>query len=114
MPTLANRVRDTSTTTGTGNVTVSGTPVATFFALSTIPVGSVVDYVMSGQTGSEVEVGRGKILTSTTFSRDQVLNSSNAGSLVNFSAGTKDVFVTIAAESVLTHGASFAMPYALR
>ncbi len=107
MPTLANRVRDTSTTTGTGAITVSGTPVSGYVAFSTLGTGRVFDYTIQGQSGSEFEVGRGKTTGATTFSRDKVLTSSNAGALVNFSAGTKDVFLTVAEESMVSRGRFF-------
>jgi hypothetical protein len=52
-------------------------------------------YTIAGQTSNEWEVGIGTYTASgTTLARTAVLSSSNAGSLVNFSAGTKDVFVT--------------------
>jgi hypothetical protein len=114
MPTIANRIKDTSTTTGTGAITVSGTPASGYLAFSTLATGVVFDYTISGQTGSEFEVGRGKITGATTFSRDQVLSSSNAGALVNFSAGTKDVFLTVAEESMVTRGRMLAFSYGLR
>jgi hypothetical protein len=51
-------------------------------------------YVIANQSASEWEVGIGTYTSSgTTLSRDTVLSSSNSGSLVDFSAGTKDVFV---------------------
>ena len=114
MPFLANRIQDTTTTTGTWTVTVSGTPASGFLAFSTMPVGTVFDYTIQGQTGAEFEVGRGKMASSTTFTREQVLASSNGGAAVNFSAGTKDVFVTVAEESMTNRGRVLAMPYALR
>lgn len=114
MPLLANRVQDTTTTTGTGTITVSGTPAAGYLAFSTLATGAVFDYTIQGQTGSEFEVGRGKMASSTTFTREQVLASSNSGAAVNFSAGTKDVFVTVAGQSMTNRGRVIAMPYALR
>lgn len=114
MPALANRIQDTTTTTGTGTITVSGTPAAGYLAFSTLPVGTLIDYTIQGQTGSEFEVGRGEMASSTTFTRDQVLSSSNSGALVNFSSGTKDVFVTVAGESMVSRGRFLAMPYVLR
>jgi hypothetical protein len=104
MPKLANRVLDTSTTTGTGDITVSGTPVSGYLALSTLGTGAVFDYTINEPTSTEFETGRGKTTGATTFSREQVLASSNSGALVNFSAGTKDVFVTVAAESMMSRG----------
>jgi hypothetical protein len=83
-------------------------------AYSNVPTGAIFDYTISGQSGSEFEVGRGKMTSSTAFSRDQVLSSSNSGALVNFSAGTKDVFVTVAEESMVTRGRMLAFSYGLR
>jgi hypothetical protein len=57
--------------------------------------GNETYYTIAGQTSNEWEVGIGTYTSSgTTLSRTTVLASSNSGSLVNFSAGTKDVFVT--------------------
>lgn len=92
--TLANRVRETTTTTGTGTVTLAGA-VTGYQAFSVIGNANTTYYTISGQGTSEFEVGIGTYtLSGTTLSRDTVLASSNGGSLVNFSAGTKDAFVT--------------------
>ena len=88
---LADRVKDTTTTTGTGTVTLSGTAPTGFQAFSVIGNGNTTYYTIAG--GAEWEVGIGTYTSSgTTLSRTTVLASSNSGSLVNFSAGTKDVF----------------------
>lgn len=99
---LADRVKDTTTTTGTGTVTLSGTPPTGFQAFSVIGNGNTTYYTIAA--GSQWEVGIGTYSsTGPTLSRDTVLDSSNSGSLVNFSAGTKDVFVTYPADkSALT------------
>lgn len=90
-----DRVRDTSTTTGTGTITVSGTAPTGFEAFgSAYAVGESFMYAIALQSGSEWETGIGTLATSTTFTRDTVFESSNSDALVNFSAGTKDVFVT--------------------
>lgn len=92
---IADRVKDTSTSTGTGNFTLSGSPATGFQALSAIgAVGATFGYVIDG--GAEWEVGIGTITAANTFSRSPTA-SSNAGSLVNFSAGTKTCFHTITA-----------------
>lgn len=95
MPKLFNdRTKETSVTTGTGNITLAGA-VSQFVAFSSrYAVGDVFEYAIVGQTGTEWEVGRGTMLTGTTFSR-AVSQSSNADALVSFSAGTKDVFCTL-------------------
>jgi hypothetical protein len=97
MPLTADRAKETTTTTGTGTITLLGA-VAQFQAIATsIPVGSSFMYAIVGQTGTEWEVGNGTLLTSSTVQRDRVRSSSNSNAFVNFSAGTKDVFATITA-----------------
>jgi len=89
---LKDRVKETSTTTGTGTFTLAGASTG-FQAFSVIGDGNTTYYTIALQGGSEFEVGIGTYTSSgTTLSRDTVLSSSNGGSLVNFSAGTKDVF----------------------
>lgn len=91
---LADRVRDTTTTTGTGTITLSGLAPNGYQTFgSAIGNGNSTYYTIVGTT--EWEVGIGTYTSSgTTLSRDTVLASSNSGSLVSFSAGSKDVFVT--------------------
>ena len=89
---LADRVRETTTTTGTGTVTLAGA-VTGFQSFSAIGNANTTYYTIAGQGTAEWEVGIGTYTSvGTTLSRDTVLASSNSGSLVNFSAGTKDVF----------------------
>jgi hypothetical protein len=90
---LADRVRETTTTAGTGTITLLGAvPSCQSFAV--VGNGNTTYYTIVAYTGTEYEVGIGTYTSSgTTLSRDTVLASSNGGSLVNFSAGTKDVFV---------------------
>jgi hypothetical protein len=93
---VKDRVKETTTTTGTGTITLAGA-VSGFQAFSAIGDGNTTYYTIAG--GSEWEVGVGTYTSSgTTLSRDVILESSNAGSAVNFSAGVKDVFVTYPAE----------------
>lgn len=100
---LADRVQETTTTTGTGTVTLAGATTG-FQSFSAIGNGNTTYYTISG--GSEWEVGIGTYTSSgTTLSRTTVLASSNGGSLVNFSAGSKNVFVTYPAKrSAMTTG----------
>jgi hypothetical protein len=91
---LADRVKETTTTTGTGTITLAGASTG-YQSFAVVGNGNTTYYTISGQTGSEWEVGIGTYTSSgTTLARTTVLSSSNSGSLVNFSAGTKDVFVT--------------------
>lgn len=99
MPQFRDRVKDTTTTTGTGTVTVSGTAPTGYQAFATAyAVGTPrIPYAISSASGSEWEVGFGTLVTSTTLSRVFVTASSNAGALVNFSAGTKDIWCDLPA-----------------
>ena len=106
----ADRVKETTTSTSTGPVALAGavTGFQTFSAA--IGNGNTCYYTIAGQTGSEWEVGIGTYSTSgNQLSRDTVLASSNAGSLVNFSAGTKDVFVTYPASMAMPEGRAIVM-----
>jgi hypothetical protein len=101
---LADRVKETTTTTGTGTVTLLGaaTGYQTFAAIGNA---NTTYYTIAGQTGGEWEVGIGTYTSSgTTLSRDTVLASSNSGSLVNFSAGTKDVWCDYPAKRAVVGG----------
>ena len=87
---LADRVQESTTTTGTGTITLGGAN-AGFQSFAAIGNGNTTYYTIAG--GSEWEVGIGTYTSSgTTLSRDTVLASSNGGSLVNFSAGSKNVW----------------------
>lgn len=98
---LADRVQETTTSTGTGTITLAGA-VTGFQSFAVIGDGNSTYYTIAAQSGSDWEVGIGTYTSSgTTLSRDTVLSSSNSGSLVNFSAGTKNVFVTFPASSTL-------------
>ena len=89
---LADRVKETTAVTGTGTATLLGAATG-FQSFSAVGNGNTTYYTIAAQSGSEWEVGIGTYTSSgTTLSRDTVLASSNSGSLVNFSAGTKDVF----------------------
>jgi hypothetical protein len=91
---LADRVKETTTTTGTGTLTLAGAATG-FQPFSTIGNGNTTYYAISSSSGSEWEVGIGTYTSSgTTLARTTILSSSNSGSAVNLSAGTKDVFVT--------------------
>lgn len=105
---LADRVKDTTTTTGTGAITLAdAAPVGFRTFGAAIGNGNTTYYTIAGVGTSEWEVGIGTYTASgTSLSRDTVLSSSNAGSLVNFSAGVKDVFVTYPAEKSVNYDTS--------
>ena len=97
---VADRVKETTTTTGTGTVTLLGASTG-FQSFAVIGNANTTYYTIAGQTGSEWEVGVGTYSSSgTTLARTTVLSNSSATqpSALSFSAGTKDVFVTYPSE----------------
>jgi hypothetical protein len=97
---LADRVRETTQTTGTGTITLDGA-VQGFQSFSVIGNNNTTYYTIN--RGSEWEVGVGTYYGGT-LSRDTVYESSNSNNKVNFSAGAKDVFVTLPSEQAVTSG----------
>lgn len=99
----ADRVRDTSTTTGSGNFSVSGTAPTGFRTLSAVlTANDTFYYAIQHQTADEWEIGLGTYSsTANQFARTTIYASSASGSAVNFSAGSKDVFITLAATRTL-------------
>ena len=101
MPYIADRVKDTTTTTGTGAITLSGVAAsggyktfATAFGASPV----TINYCIVDTANNAFEVGKGVFNGTTGLTRDTVRSSSNSDALVSFSAGTKDVFCTAGAE----------------
>jgi len=103
---IADRVQETTTSTGTGSVTLLGA-VTGYQTFAVIGNGNTTFYTIADQGGSNWEVGVGTYSTTgPTLARTTVLASSNSGSLVNFSAGTKAVFVTYPSEKSVNLDAS--------
>ena len=88
----ADRVKETSSTTGTGNFTLAG--ATTGFRRFNDSVGSANTcyYVITDNT--DYEIGLGTLSNSATLARTTVITSSNSNSAVDWGAGTKDVFTT--------------------
>jgi len=98
----ADRVKDTSTTTGTGNITVSGSAPFGYRTFSTVlSVSDTFYYAIQGQSTAEWEIGVGTYASTNQFARTTVLASSASNSAVSFSSGTKNVFITLAAARTL-------------
>lgn len=88
----ANRVRDTTTTTGTGAVTVSGSPPSGYKTFADrMSTGDTCGYVIQHRTANEWEVGIAEYTASNELTRRKVYQSSNSDAAVSFAAGTKDV-----------------------
>lgn len=96
----SDRVKDTTTTTGTGSITLSGTAPSGYrtFAAA-MATSDTCYYAIVG--GSEWEVGLGTLTAATTLARTTVYKSSNADAAVTFSAGTKDVFITLSSDQTV-------------
>jgi trimeric autotransporter adhesin len=101
---LNDRVRETTNVTGTGSASLLGA-VTGYQSFSVIGNGNTTYYTIADQGGPSWEVGLGTY-SSGTLARTTVLASSNSGSLVNFTAGTKDVFVTQPSEKAVYADAS--------
>ena len=95
---LKDRVKEVTSVTSTGTATLLGAVVGFQSFNTAIPTGSTVYYCIAGQGTSQWEVGIGTFTAPDQLSRDTVYSSSSAGALVNFSAGSKDVFVTYPSE----------------
>jgi hypothetical protein len=91
---VADRVKETTTTTGTGALTLAGAATGFRAFSAEMAAGDTCFYAIVG--GAEFEIGLGTF--NTTLARNTVLESSNAGALVNFSAGSKEVFITVPAK----------------
>jgi len=103
---LADRVQETTTTTGTGSVTLLGA-VTGYQSFAVVGNTNTTFYCIADQGGANWEVGIGTYSTTgPTLARTTVLASSNSGSLVNFTAGTKTVFVTYPSEKSVNLDAS--------
>ena len=103
---VADRVKETTTTTGTGTVTLLGASTG-YQSFAVIGNANLTYYTIAGQTGNEWEVGVGTYTSSgTTLARTTVLSNSSGTqpSALSFSAGTKDVFVTYPAIGSSTSG----------
>jgi len=94
-----DRVKETSTTTGTGTFTLAGA-VLGFETFSTSIGNTNTTYYSIVNENGEFEVGLGTV-GAGTLARTTILSSSNSDSAVNFSAGTKDVFCTLPASKAV-------------
>ena len=95
---LNDRVKETTTTTGTGAIALGGA-VSSFETFGAgVGNSNTTYYAIVHQTANEFEVGLGTLDgTSANLTRTTVISSSNSDAAVNFSAGTKDVFCTLPA-----------------
>ncbi len=89
-----DRVRETTSTSGTGTVTLSGA-VTGYQSFAVVGDGNTCYYCIADRAGNNWEVGSGTYTAAgTTLSRDTVFSSSNSNALCNFDSSLKDVYVT--------------------
>jgi len=93
---INDRVKETTSTLGTGTVTLSGAQLGFQSFSSGVGAGNSTYYTIA--LGSQWEVGIGSLTNATTFTRDTVISSSNASALVSFSTGIKDIFCSLPAK----------------
>ena len=106
---LADRVKETTTVTGTGPATLLGAATG-FQSFAVVGNTNTTYYTIAGQTGSEWEVGIGTYSTTgPTLTRTTILANSSATqpSALSFSSGTKDVFVTYPAGRSISGGEGY-------
>jgi len=104
---INNRVRETTSTTGTGAVTLGGAVGGFQTFAAGIGNSNTTYYTISINSENEWEVGLGTLNgDSSTLTRTTVLESSNSDSAVDFSAGSKEVFCTLPAEKAVYLDAS--------
>ena len=94
---LDDRVKETSTTTGTGTLNLSGAVSGFQTFVAGIADGNTTYYAIVNRDEAEWETGIGTVTDASTdtLARTTVIASSNSDSAVDFSAGTKDVFATL-------------------
>lgn len=98
-----DRVKETSTTTGTGTLSLAGALTGFQTFVAGIGDSNTTYYAIVHESANEFEVGIGTVTDASpdTLSRTTILESSNSDSAVNFSSGTKTVFCTLPAEKAL-------------
>ena len=100
---LNDRVKETTTTTGTGTVNLAGAETGFETFVAGIGDTNTCYYTIVHQSADEFEVGLGTVADASpdTLARTTVISSSNSDSAVNFSSGTKDVFCTLPASKAV-------------
>ena len=89
---IKDRVKESTTTTGTGTYTLAGAETG-FQTFAAIGDGNTTYYAITDNSDWEVGIGT-FTLSGTTLSRDTILSSSNSGSAVDWGSGTKLIFCT--------------------
>jgi hypothetical protein len=101
---INDRVKETSTTTGTGTLNLAGAETGYESFVSGVGTGNTTYYAIELNAANEWEVGIGTVTSGSpdTLSRDTIISSSNSDAAVTFSAGTKNVFCTLPAKKTIS------------
>ena len=101
---LADRIKETTTTTGTGTYSLGGAATG-FESFAAVGNGNTTYYCCTDGTNFEVGIGT-YTASGTTLARTTILQSSNSDSAVNWTSGTRDIFCTQPAEKAVFLNAS--------
>jgi hypothetical protein len=101
---INDRVKETSTTTGTGTFNLAGAETGYESFVSGVGTTNTTYYAIELNAAGEWEVGIGTVTSGSpdTLSRDTIISSSNSDAAVIFSSGTKNVFCTLPAKKTIS------------
>ena len=101
---INDRVKETSTTTGTGTFNLAGAETGYESFVSGVGTGNTTYYAIELNSANQWEVGIGTVTSGSpdTLSRDTIISSSNSDAAVNFTSGTKNVFCTLPAKKTIS------------
>ena len=101
---INDRVKETSTTTGSGTLNLAGAETGYESFVSGVGTGNTTYYAIELNAAGEWEVGIGTVTSGSpdTLSRDTIISSSNSDAAVTFSSGTKNVFCTLPAKKTIS------------
>lgn len=105
---IKDRIKENSTTTGTGAIALGGAS-ATYAAFNSVMSNNDTTYYAIAHTATGVdewEVGLGTWNTGNTLTRTTVIAGSNGTNAVNFAAGSKEVFMSYLADKAVIQDAS--------
>ena len=103
---LKDRVLETASAPGTGTVTLLGASLGYQSFNTALTSGNTTYYAIADLGGANWEVGIGTFTSPNQLARNTILESSGGGSIVNFSSGTQNVFITYPAEKSVNLDAS--------
>ena len=104
---IFDRVKETTSTTGTGTITLAGAVTNFETFASNLSDGDTTYYAIVDGANNAFEVGLGTFTASgTTLARTTIIASSNSNNAVDLAAGTKEVFITVPADKMIVKDAN--------